>query len=530
MFGAIKKLFSKSVPPPPATAAPRPEPSVASAPVSHPAGPSPAPTLTGDAISLPLNEILSRLPESLTLLIFTRPGGTFSLPLDTVWEQLRTGAVRIPFGQLRQGCPPGTVADNPSNDDALIDLPLPLIVAAIGPAALARRPDQKRLDVPDEVTGVFAAKHGFSGRVVPAAAAPPAAPVAPAATPAPPPSAPRAPLTPVTFPSATPKPTTSIASRPAAPKSPASAPLPSLAPKAAPPLPSAAPRPAPPRPAPPSTAPAAAPAPSSDRVVTTIEALSKAWPEPVRHEIQQFNLGSATVSIPLNRLEAGMKAGRVVFTWADLCGWLNVPIPPPANGESQVELPLNVIAPLFLAKRRAAAPRKIVTVGEDVPNLFAGLGRPVAPPPAPAPPAAPVVSGSPPAPAAAPDVWDEIFQQPSQTEWSLKEITQRILALPGVAGALVASADGLLVAGQAPAPLKAETLAAFLPQIFSRLGGCVEEAQLGTLRALTLAAGPAPCAIFKAGALYLGVLGRPGQALDEAPLQRIAGELAKLNH
>jgi predicted regulator of Ras-like GTPase activity (Roadblock/LC7/MglB family) len=525
MFGAIKKLFSKLASPPPAAAALRPEPSVASAPVSHAAGPSPAPTLTGDAISLPLNEILSRLPESLTLLIFTRPGGTFSLPLDIVWEQLRTGAVRIPFGQLRQGCPPGTFADNPSQDDALIDLPLPLIVAAIGPAALARRPDQKRLDVPDEVTGVFGARHSFSGRVVPAAAAPAAAPVAPAAAPAPPPSVPRAPLTPFTFPSATPKPTTSIASRPAAPKPPASAPLPSLAPKPPSPLPFAAPRPAPPP-----TAPAAAPAPSGDRVVTTIEALSKAWPEPVRHEIQQFNLGSATVSIPLNRLEAGMKAGRVVFTWADLCGWLNVPIPPPANGESRVELPLNVIAPLFLAKHRPAPPRKIVTVGENVPDLFGGLGRPVALSPAPAPPAAPVVSASPPAPAAAPDVWDEIFRQPSQTEWSLKEIMQRILALPGVAGALVASDDGLLVAGQTPAPLKAETLAAFLPQIFSRIGGSVEEAQLGTLRALTLAAGPAPCAIFKAGTLYLGVLGRPGQALDEPLLQRIAGELAKLNH
>ena len=66
--------------------------------------------------------------------------------------------------------------------------------------------------------------------------------------------------------------------------------------------------------------------------------------------------------------------------------------------------------------------------------------------------------------------------------------------------------------------------------VIARVSGCAEEAQLGTLRALTLTAGVAPCAIFKAGPLYLAVLGRPGQALPEAALQRIAGELATLNH
>ncbi len=80
------------------------------------------------------------------------------------------------------------------------------------------------------------------------------------------------------------------------------------------------------------------------------------------------------------------------------------------------------------------------------------------------------------------------------------------------------------------APVKAETLAAFLPQIFARLGDMAQEAQLGTLRGLTLAAGAAPCAIFKAGALYVAVLGRAGQPLPEAALQQIAGELGKLNH
>jgi predicted regulator of Ras-like GTPase activity (Roadblock/LC7/MglB family) len=474
--------------------------------LARPVSQAPAPRFTGETISLPLNEILSGLPEGLTELILKRPGGTFSFSADIAWEQLRTGAVRIPLAQLRQGSPRGTFADEASHDDSLIDLPLQLIVAAIGPGALARRPDQKRVEVPDEVKGVFGPKRRVAPRLGSAAgaaaaqvAAKPASsagkPAVPAAAPISAPLEPK-PAAPAAFPPAAPKPTTSIAARSAAAK-PAS------------PLPFATARPAPPQ-----AAPAAAPAPAGETVVTTIEALSGAWPAVVREEIQQFRLGSAAVLIPLSRLEAGMKAGRVVFSWAEMCGWLSVPLPPPPNGQCPVELPLKVLAPLFLAKRRAAAPRQVVTVGEDVPNLFGRTGRPVAPPP--------------PAPAAAPSAVGEITPQPR--EWAPKEIIQRILALPGVGGGVLASADGLLVAGRMPAPLNAETLAAFLPQIFARLGSFAQEAQLGALRALTLAAGPAPCAIFKAGTLYLAVLGRPGQALPEAALQQIAGELAKPNH
>ena len=214
-----------------------------------------------------------------------------------------------------------------------------------------------------------------------------------------------------------------------------------------------------------------------------------------------------------------MKSGRVLFTWAEVCRWLDVPPPPAsANGDSQVELSLTVIAPLFMAKHRAAPPRKIISVGESIPNLFSGSSRIAAAPAAPAPP-----------PAAEPDAWGTIFGQPSRKDWTAQEIARQIQGLPGVAGAVLATSDGLPVAGQTPPPIKVETLAAFLPQIFSRAGACAEEAQLGTLSALRLAAGQAPCAIYKAGTLYLAVLGKPGQPLPEAALERIAGQLAKQN-
>jgi predicted regulator of Ras-like GTPase activity (Roadblock/LC7/MglB family) len=267
-------------------------------------------------------------------------------------------------------------------------------------------------------------------------------------------------------------------------------------------------------------------------VVTTLGALSAAWPDAVRQEIQKLNLEITSVAIPVNRIEPGLKAGRIVFTWAELCGWLSVPIPRSALGESQVELPLSVVAPLFLARPRAAAPRKVLSADEDLPDLFTIRNRAAAPADAPSPPPAPTLRVVPPPaePLAASNVLGEIFGQPSKTEWMLEEIAQRMLALPGVAGALLASSDGLLVAGQLPAPMKAETLAAFLPKIFSRIAVCAEEVQLGALRAVRLSAGPAPCVIFKAGTLYLAALGQPGQTLPEETLDRLAGELAQQNY
>jgi predicted regulator of Ras-like GTPase activity (Roadblock/LC7/MglB family) len=266
----------------------------------------------------------------------------------------------------------------------------------------------------------------------------------------------------------------------------------------------------------------------------------------VRQEIQQFNLGSATISIPVNRLEAGMKTGRVVFTWAELCGWLSgAEVPPSANGESPVELPLKVVAPLFMALRRADKPRKAVSVDENLPDLFASVSRPPAPVPVPEPEAAPVPAPAPelastpevapvvepptpaPEPAAVPLTMAEILGQPEKTDWTPGEIAKGIMAMPGIAGALLASRDGLLVAGQMPAPLKAELMAAFLPQMFTHISGSTEEVQLGKLRAMKLTTGEGACAVFQAGVLCLAVLGQPGHAIPEPALERIADELAQ---
>jgi predicted regulator of Ras-like GTPase activity (Roadblock/LC7/MglB family) len=285
-------------------------------------------------------------------------------------------------------------------------------------------------------------------------------------------------------------------------------------------------------------------------VVTTIAAVSAAWPEPVRLEIEQFKLTDATISIPIARLEPGMKSGRVIFTWAEVCVWLNVAVPPSVNSETEVVLPLKVIAPLFLAAPRAGKSRKVVSVAESVPDLFATKQAP--PPPPPPPPTAPEPAPAPveaavaapepvvapvaaevaqptPEVAPAPQSFAEILGQPDKTDWTPAEIVQGLMAMPGIGGALLASKDGLLVAGQMPAPLKLELMAAFLPQMLLKVSGSTVEVELGALRAMKLSTNETECLIFKGGALSLVVLSKPGQKLPEPALEQIAGELAQSN-
>jgi predicted regulator of Ras-like GTPase activity (Roadblock/LC7/MglB family) len=542
-----------------------------------------------------LTDIVAKLPAALAPLPSASVKGAYSLSVQTALAQLPTGAVRIRFAQLREAAPPGTFSADASHNETMVDLPLPKILAAINPALLARRSGQKQIEVPGEITGVFGAKDkagaqvssSTAASVAPAASPSPIAPSpAPVVAAAPPsPVAPKpAPVVAAAPPSpvasspapAAQKPPSSITSPPVATKPPASAPLPFATQKpsapapASTPLPFATQKPAAPAPASaplpfasqkPAT-PAPAPSPQvagGSKLTVRLSALSESWPEPVRQEIAQSKLNDASIGLPMDRVESAMKTGRIVFTWAELIQWLDVTFAPASSPhkDASLDLPLKVIAPLFMAQRKAPVDQKKIVIGENIPNLFEGLAKPaVQAAPAPAPAAVPevVAAASAPAPAttrettspptsvepeaftSAPTVMTAaveglggIFGQPAKKEWSPQEITQKINLLPGIAASLIAMSDGLLVAGELPPPLKSETLAAFLPQMFGRMNHYSGEIQLGSLSTLTLQAGQTQCAIYKAGALYLAVLGKPGQTLPDSILQQVVGELAKRN-
>ena len=158
----------------------------------------------------------------------------------------------------------------------------------------------------------------------------------------------------------------------------------------------------------------------------------------------------AEVLMPMNHLDASMKTGRVAFAWSSLSQWIT-PTPPSVShetGEMLVELPLSVVAPLYMARRRPGTAQKKVVVPESIPGVFSGTATSEAPAEAaPAPPPAPTSK------------LGNLLGQPTKLDWPPQDVTKHVCMIDGVAGTLIASADGLPVSGQMPSHINCDTLA-----------------------------------------------------------------------
>jgi hypothetical protein len=73
--------------------------------------------------------------------------------------------------------------------------------------------------------------------------------------------------------------------------------------------------------------------------------------------------------------------------------------------------------------------------------------------------------------------------------------------------------------------MNADTIAAFLPQIFSRVSQSTRELRLGELNNLNFTVGNIPWKIFRVGSIYFAVFGRPGEPLPTSQLVSLAAEL-----
>jgi predicted regulator of Ras-like GTPase activity (Roadblock/LC7/MglB family) len=535
---------------------------------------------------------------------------TILLSAEAVISQLAFGAVKISFGELRHLAPGVFINSGGELDSKQIALPLPEILSRINPALLARRAARK-VEVAEEIVGPFAERgRGFSFTTQPlkttSAPPPPTAPEpsfastppaprpvspVPLSTPRPPPRS-ATPLAPSNgngngngnghpqslagSPSAsrlTPPPTVAGArtngnglgvssppglrigslngnGRPATPSQP-SAPMSPLKMAGAP------------APVPPPLQPASSPAPAA--IVVSLASLCESWPEAVKDEIAGSPLAEANVSLDSAFIQPGLKRGRVLMTWKQIRSLAKPDSAPSPKDSVELELPLKVIAPLFLAaQKNFARPQAKTVVSTDIPDLFFGFPQaapaPVAtpvthlPPPPPAdvsavasaPPAAPVITPLPkPTPAKTDTnyyVWGDRGEAPQTDEAGLrrgevpqtdfmsrqahpKEVVARAAALAGVAGAVVAMQDGLRVASQVPAGLNPDTLAAFLPQIFDRLNQSTRELRMGALNNLNFTVGNVPWRIFRINAVYFAAFGNAGEPLPGAPLAQLAAEL-----
>jgi len=267
-------------------------------------------------------------------------------------------------------------------------------------------------------------------------------------------------------------------------------------------------------------------------LLISLTSLAEAWPEPVRKEIVQFNLVDAKVALPVEVVEQGLRQGRIALTWKLLRGWLKSHYPAmasPSDG-TLLELPLKVIAPLFLSRQRdAIKPQHKVAVDSEIPNLFFGFPQPD--------------NGT--AVTRPVDtnyyVWDDTSDTARVGEDEVKrssagttfvtryatpnEVVSRAGALDGVAGALIALPDGLMVASRLAPDLNGDTLAAFLPQIYAKVTHCTKELRMGELNNLHFTVGNVPWKIFRVNAIFFAAFGRAGEPMPTAQLAALAAEL-----
>jgi predicted regulator of Ras-like GTPase activity (Roadblock/LC7/MglB family) len=322
---------------------------------------------------------------------------------------------------------------------------------------------------------------------------------------------------------------------------------------------------------------------SKGNVTFKVSDVTSGWPDELKKEVNNLRIASSKVAIPFEWVEPGLRTGKIEFTWGEFCGFvegcpqqLQSPL-----ADSRVSLPLPVLAPLCLrlspptqrkaatydeipdifgpsgtpgpgaatpsrpaappARQAAPPPAEDEEEQEDAPIFQKGPARPAAAPPAaraPVPPPQPTYTPQPPpmpaaAHAPAHDAGThaknlaELFGEPGKRNWTPNEIVQRTAQLPGVAGALIALQDGLLVANCMPQGWKTETIAAFLPQIFGRMSQYVKELSMGDLVSVTVAVEQGTLQVYKAGIIYFAALARPDTALPLAALNLIARELSR---
>ena len=281
----------------------------------------------------------------------------------------------------------------------------------------------------------------------------------------------------------------------------------------------------------------AKPAPGGETLVISLASLAEGWPDEVRKEIISLNLAEAKVGLPSSAIEQALKQGRICFSWKTIRSWIKpaVPAASSAHDSAVVDLPLKVVAPLFLERQREAAKSKQkVSIDEDIPNLFFGFPQ--------------AENGIPAAAATARQtdtnyyVWEDSHDTARIHESEVKrgptpgtkfvakyatpnEVVSRAAGLDGVAGALIALPDGLMVANRLPPDLNADTLAAFLPQIFGKVSQCTKELRMGDLNNLNFTVGNVPWKIFRVNAIFFAAFGQPGVPLPTAQLAALAAEL-----
>ncbi len=423
------------------------------------------------ATAIPTISSGPRATISLPLKSFSRSGaaagyGNVDIPLDLILPQLPKGVVKVEWAEL-QRIAPNFFADRNTPPQTLIELPLAEILRAIKREHIARRPNQTRIQPPSDIADLFGSRGQALSR---SDSAPKAVPVAPSI---------------------------------AAPAASAAAPI-----QMAAPAPSVV-----------NIEPAAS---NGEGLEVPLKSLVKNWPEAIQQEIQSNNLSGAAVMFQLDSLEQDLKKGKIVVTWRQLASMLK-PSPPNINAVSadlSLELPLKAIVPPLLAKRKLARPSSTITIPDNIPSIFTKTGtaaeQPATPTSAPAIKPVGLPLPDPSAPIGLPSI-----NSPAGILKPLEKVE-------GVLGALVSAHDGLFIAGRLPSHLKPDTVAAFLPQLLSRVQQTFSEMQKADIQILAFSVSDGDWHLARAGKYYLLVITKPGTEFSSAQIKELVEKLAKI--
>jgi predicted regulator of Ras-like GTPase activity (Roadblock/LC7/MglB family) len=499
----------------------------------------------GETISIPYISLLPGFPERVRDRFFGNPNSmALELPVSLVTAQLPKGKVQVTLGDLRRFSPEGAFSGTAENDLTAVDLPLGEILPRMKTASLSRRAGQKRLEVAEDIPSVFGPdakiplSHSAAAAKRPAAPTPPPDPVAEIK-----PLIPATHLTPapmVAAPVAPPEPKTEEFKLPPLEELKPSAPIPfKLEPITPPKSPVIAPEP---EPAPE----AVAEGDHGETVVLPLSLFTSFWASAGKNDL--VSLHKASAHFPVSALEKTLKTGKVIFLWSQFRHWISgTNNLPNLLDSTPIEFPLSVVAPQFLQSRKAAtAPQRKVQVDHSIPDLFGGTtpAAPAAEPetsptaflraiaPAAAETRASAAASMPIAPVKAAAgarpllEFGEIFGTPQKKEWTLQEVVQKAAALRGVAGLLLCTHDGLLIAGQWPMDVKTDAVAGFIPPMYNRVIQYSNELKLGQPENFTLLIENLPLVIFKTGPNFLAALGKAGETLPKAQLTALALRLA----
>ena len=314
--------------------------------------------------SLSLRAIIERFPADLKKGVVTIPDAEVmvALPVPTIVKQLPSGSVKMSLASVYRQAPAGTFSETRVEDKRMIEVPLGEIFKRVRPDLLRRRGDQRQNELAEDGIDVFGDKDN------PYAIAPTVA-----ATQTPHANGSQAPA--LHF-----SPNLEESAEFDIPASQGAVTLddPVVASETGEPLrlsPTAMMAETAASPSGPAASPAAAPAPApldQTPFFVSLKDVSENWPAAVRAELGTID--GAQVGLPAGEVGAGLAKGKLTFTWGRLREWITPAVEGASqtSEETELQLPLRVVAPAFLKASKQSKERKSFSIDETIPALFSG--------------------------------------------------------------------------------------------------------------------------------------------------------------